>query len=68
MAELPAAQIRVVPLDVPGLLAYAERTGKDPADQASPPRSQRVAPEPAGLSFGQAATKTGKRRRGARQR
>jgi len=28
-----AAPIRVVPLDVPGLLAYAQRVGKDPADR-----------------------------------
>jgi hypothetical protein len=31
MAERPAAGIRVVPLDVPGLLAYAQRAEKDPA-------------------------------------
>jgi Plasmid pRiA4b ORF-3-like protein/SEC-C motif len=30
MTQLP---IRVVPLDVPGLLAYAQRAGKDPADR-----------------------------------
>jgi Plasmid pRiA4b ORF-3-like protein/SEC-C motif len=35
MAERPAAGIRVVPLDVPGLLAHAQRAGKDPAHRQS---------------------------------
>jgi hypothetical protein len=31
MAERDAAQVRIVRLDVPGLLAYVQRTGTDPA-------------------------------------